>query len=126
MSGYILQIKQWKVVVAIGHLITTYDIKSYSLFTLIKPHSPLRINGERGFLRVNRLYVIYLHHSSRALSEERASLSVFIYILHYASSVECEMNLEMRSPCSTHLESYQRYYLDSVSKATIIFLEHYW
>ena len=28
----------------------------YSLFTLRKPRSPSRINGERGFLRVNRLY----------------------------------------------------------------------
>ena len=28
----------------------------YSLFTLRKPRSPLILNGERAFLRVNRLY----------------------------------------------------------------------
>ena len=33
----------------------------YSLFTPRKPRSPLTINGERGFLRVNRLYVADSH-----------------------------------------------------------------
>ena len=30
----------------------------YSLFTLSKPRSPLILNGQRGFLKVNRLYLI--------------------------------------------------------------------
>ena len=34
--------------------VTARDFK-YSLFTLRKTRSPLRINGERGFVRVNRL-----------------------------------------------------------------------
>ena len=32
------------------------DDPSYCVFTLRKPGSPLRINGERSFLRENRLY----------------------------------------------------------------------
>ena len=32
----------------------------YSLFTLRKPYSPVRINGERGFLGVDRLYQLFM------------------------------------------------------------------
>ena len=40
----------------------------HSLFTLRKPRSPLMLNGERGFLRMNRPYIsahlgIWAHHN---------------------------------------------------------------
>ena len=44
------------------HYVTPGSSKTaiHSLFTLRRPVSPLRINGEQGLLRVNRLYLIHL------------------------------------------------------------------
>ena len=36
---------------------------SYSLFTLRRARFPLRINGERALLRVNRLYIVFPYNN---------------------------------------------------------------
>ena len=59
----------------LNHLST---IKPYSLFTLIRHQSPLILNGEWGFLRVNRLWhkvnTIYYHSATRLPHATRGPL----------------------------------------------------
>ena len=64
-------------------------VPHYSLFTLRKPRSPLRINGERGFLRVNRL--LHPHHAMQRRPHivwRRKPSPTFIYILLPRTNLE--------------------------------------
>ena len=53
----------------------------YSLFTLRKPRPALRINGERGFLRVDRLYpppILRIYYLYSTISQQRADTFVLM------------------------------------------------
>ena len=60
----------------------------YSLFTLRKPRFPFILSGERGFLRVNRLYsleAVYKGGAWHALTSSMLTYSMSVYPLKCAS-----------------------------------------
>ena len=64
----------------------TCILSIYRVFTLRKPRSSLILNGEGGFLRVDRL-------------QSSGNLECYCHILHYLGSTKYESNMGSSWPC---------------------------